>query len=366
MKISAIHPKDLGATERARWDALRTAEPACASPYFSIAYTKTIGAVRGDARVAVIEDGGAIVGFFPVQRASRFAAMGLGAPITDMQGLVASADLAIDKAGLCRALGVGRIDILVAPAALTALAAELHGRGETFITHLSGQTGAAFDAALRAANPGTVKKQNQKRRKLEREVGPLRLTAPSRDRAALETLLEWKRRQCQTTRQPKVWETPWVAATIERLWAGDDPDLRLIHCTLHAGDTLAAGFLMLQSGRHLHAWIIGYEPALAAVSPGVLLARAAMAWAADHGFQEVDWGGGRYTYKEMITQEVRPTVWGSLHGRSMSGMLRAGLYGVRGLVEQAPLGGLRTFPGKAMRRLDVLRGLGLTPPARPT
>lgn len=359
MQVRAIHPKELGAPERARWDALRAASHECRSPYFSFPYIQAIGAVRRDARVVIIEDDGAITGFLPVQRSSRFAAMGLGAPISDVQGLIATAPYTLDPASLCRALQVGRIDILSTPAGHAALSAHLHGRSETFVTRLHGLSDGGFERQLRTENPGTVKKQNQKRRKLERDHGPLRFTAFNRNRADLESLLDWKRRQCRATRQPPVWETPWVAAALDRIWALDDPDFRLVFCTLHAGETLAGGLVLLQSGPLLHAWIIGYEPALAVYSPGVLVGRAAMGWAADSGFAEVDWGGGRYDFKEMLTHEVRPMAWGSLHGRSVSGLVRDGLYRVRAAMEQTPMTFLRDLPGKAMRRLDVHRGLGL-------
>lgn len=71
--------------------------PCPATPYLTPDWAKLIGDVRDDARVCVIQDG---AGFFGAQRLSRFAAMGLGAPISDYQGVVGLADLPVNGADI--------------------------------------------------------------------------------------------------------------------------------------------------------------------------------------------------------------------------------------------------------------------------
>ena len=75
---------------------------------------RIVADIRDDARICVIDDG---AGFFAAQRLSPFAAMGLGAPITDYQGIVASAPLDVNPGDLCRSLKVGRIDLTHVPEA---------------------------------------------------------------------------------------------------------------------------------------------------------------------------------------------------------------------------------------------------------
>lgn len=361
MKAVAVHPRELGAAERQRWDALRAGSRVCASPYFSWGYVQSVGAARANARVVVLEDGGAIQGFLPVQRTSPFAAMGLGAPISDMQGVIGDPALQLDSTAVCRALRVGRVDLLATPLAMTSLTASLHGRSETFVTLLDAVRNPDTGAALWERSARTQKKQARRTRKMEREQGPLRFTPNNRDRADLEALLNWKRVQCRETRQPPVWETDWVRDTIDRIWACDSGDLTPILSTLHSGDRLAAATLLLQSGPILHVWMIGHEPELGSYSPGVQIGELVVQWAADAGYAEMDWGGGHYGFKDMLSHEARPLAWGSLHGASVSGLMRACFYGLRRTVEGSPVGPLRDLPGKAMRRLDVYRGLGLTP-----
>ncbi len=85
MRLETVHPRELSASDAALWRAHQTSDPALQSPYLTPDWAKLIGDVREDARVVVIQDG---AGFFGAQRLSRFAAMGMGAPIADYQGVV--------------------------------------------------------------------------------------------------------------------------------------------------------------------------------------------------------------------------------------------------------------------------------------
>ena len=59
----------------------------------------------------------------------------------------------------------------------------------------------------------------------------------------------------------------------------------------------------------------------------------------------------------MSTQ--RPLAWGFAGRPSAAALVRGTQYGVRALLEGGSFGRLSELPGKAMRRLDVCRGLGV-------
>ena len=50
-------------------------------------------------------------------------------------------------------------------------------------------------------------------------------------------------------------------------------------------------------------------------------------------------------------------VFGFLGAPSVPTLVRHAAYGVRQMVEALPLGRVSEIPGKAMRRIDLLRGL---------
>jgi CelD/BcsL family acetyltransferase involved in cellulose biosynthesis len=363
MRLWAIHPNELGSGEIARWRALRALSPGLGSPYFAPAFTQIIGAVRADARVVVIEDGGQIQGFLPVQRPTGLAAMALGAPISDYQGPIAHPDLPIAPRLLCTALKVGRIDFTRTPVDLPGMSAHLHGRDESFVARFSPGGGlAAYEENLRQTSPGTHKKQSQKWRKLVRERADVAFLPDICDGGLFRQLIDWNRRQCEVTRQPPVWSTRWVLEALDRIWAETNADFRPCLAALMADGQAIALLLVLRSGPSWHSWMIGHVRGYDNFSPGVLAARRFSGWAADQGALELEWGSGSYGYKDYIAPHRRDVAWGSFSRASMSGLMRQSLYSARAILEKAPISSLRALPGKAMRRLDMHRGLGLFAP----
>lgn len=357
MRIHLAHPADLGAPELAHWRRLQQTDAALAGPFFSPGYAQAVAAARTDARLLVLEDDGGIAGYFAAQRPSAFAAMPLGTPLTDVQGLVAAPDLPVTAGDLCRALKVGRIDFSGVLATQTAFAGGHRGVSGSWIAEV-GAGSAAYLAVLRERRNETVRQQDKKRRKLVREQGEVVFTPQSRNRAHFEQVLAWKQGQSRRTRQPPVWETPWVLDVVNAAWESSAPDFRGALFTLTVGDTLVAGNFFLAGNGVLQDWIIAHDDAFNGYSPGVMLARAICEWAGDNGFHSVDFGPGDYQYKRQLTTTTRDLAWGFAARPSLAGAVRGVQYGVRGLVEAAPLGRWSDLPGKAMRRLDVWRGIG--------
>jgi CelD/BcsL family acetyltransferase involved in cellulose biosynthesis len=119
---------------------------------------------------------------------------------------------------------------------------------------------------------------------------------------------------------------------------------------------------LLQSGPVLHTWIIGHECAFESYSPGMSLTRRSIEWAADNGFTEVDLGLGDYRFKRQLTNHVRHVAYGYLGDSSMAAAVRKLEYDVRRAVEGSAVAMVQRLPGKAMRRWDTHRALGLIPP----
>jgi CelD/BcsL family acetyltransferase involved in cellulose biosynthesis len=356
VRVEVIHPQELGAAGRAAWTRMRQSNPNLASPYFSLGFSEAVASSRPDIRVAVIEDNEAIVGFLGVQGKSRFAAMALGAPISDYQGFVAAPDQQIDFDGLFKALRVGRVDFTHLPTDQANFASVFQGASPTWVANLR-QGKAAYLERIKTKRYETLRQQDRKRRKLEREVPQSTYTAASKAREHLETLLEWKTEQCRRTGQPLVWAAPWVRQTVDAAFYAEDPDFRGILFTLSDGPKLIAAHFNLVSGNVMHAWLIGHHPDYEQYSPGVLITRFLVEWAADNGFVEVDFGPGDYRYKREFGEPGRELGWGYAGRPSVSASIRAIELGGRRIVEAVPITSLAAIPGKIMRRLDVMRGL---------
>lgn len=350
VRFETIHPKELGQADIEKWRSHQRA--GTFSPYLTPDWAQLIGAARADARVVIVNDG---EGYFGAQRLSRFSAMGLGAPISDYQGLVSCERLKIAPAQLCRALNVGRIDLTHVPAGATPFKAA--GAEGSWIAETQSSS-ELYEAALRTRRAEFVRQTDKKARKLERERGQVEFRAQSSERTDFETLVSWKNTQLQRTGQPEIWAAPWVRQTLDRCFAAREPRFGGALFTLSVDGAMAAGAFCLRSGSVLHFWIVAHDSAFDAYSPGVQLARRIIGWAADHGVTEVDFGPGDYQYKRQLSTTQRMLEWGVVAGASFSGAVRRGAHGLRSQIEKAPQPKLAALPGKAMRRLDLMRALG--------
>jgi CelD/BcsL family acetyltransferase involved in cellulose biosynthesis len=350
VRLETIHPKELGPAELARWREHQRASAHLRSPYLTPEWAQTIGAVRDDARVCVIGGG---AGFLGVQRLSRFAAMGLGAPIADYQGLIGNTGVGVEPRALCRSLGVGRIDVANAP---TGTLLSPAGQDGSWIAEVRGGRD-LYEAALKQRRGEFVRQTDKKARRFAREFGPVEFRARSADYGDFETLIAWKNAQLQRTGQPQIWARPWVRRALDACFQVRANEFGGALFTLHAQDTLAAAAFCLQSGPVLHLWLLGHDSAYDAHSPGVQLARRTIHWAAEHGFAEVDFGTGDYQYKRQLSTTQRQLEHGVIAGASWSGAVRRAEHALRTRLENLPQPRLAALPGKAMRRLDLMRAL---------
>ena len=351
MRLETIHPKEIGDAEAALWRAHQAARPELGSPYLTPEWARIIGETRGDARVCVIEDG---AGFLGVQRLSRFSAMGLGAPLADYQGVVGRADLEIRPQALCEALKVGRIDFTHVPAG-QALFAAVGAEGSWIAETADGR--AAYEVGLKQRRSEFARQTDKKLRKLAREHGEAEFSAGACSRAEFDTLVSWKNAQLKRTGQPEIWAAPWVNRTLNACFESRSETFGGELFTLRVGGRLAAAAFALRSARVLHLWLIAHDAAFDAFSPGVQLTRWLIGWAADKGLAEVDFGPGEYQYKRQFASTQRMLERGAASRLSLSGAVRSAEHALRARIERLPQPALAALPGKAMRRLDLMRAL---------
>jgi CelD/BcsL family acetyltransferase involved in cellulose biosynthesis len=77
VKITVVHPSELGEPELASWRGFQQADRSLANPFLSPEFTVTTGRLRPRVRVAVLSEQSGAVGFFPFER----RALGYGVPI---------------------------------------------------------------------------------------------------------------------------------------------------------------------------------------------------------------------------------------------------------------------------------------------
>ncbi len=359
MRVECVSPLALNAQDVAQWRAVLAADGELTSPYLAPEWAQTVARRRGDVSVAVFRDGdGAPVGFLPVQLSSGHAAMPVGGPICDYQAFIgpAGADLPL----AVRELGVGRID-LTAGLANNAV-------GECLLAHDVGHVVRFADGwqawcdQRAAAGSKTIARTRKKLTKLTRDHdGDVALEAFSTDPHAFETLLRWKRAQMKRTGVTDIFEHAWIDGVVRDCFAWDpaDPHFGGAMFVLRVKGQPVAVLFCLRAGRALHAWFVAHDDALSAHSPGIIVFVEAIRAAANAGYTEMDLGPGNYAFKQSLANHARPIGAGFVGRPGFAAAFKAAQFQMRALVESLPVGPVREWPAKAMRRLDVARGLAV-------
>ena len=359
MQIDIVAPSELTPADIAAWKQLQATDPNLATPYLGPEWVLTAAAIEGPdrrlARVAVIREGGEAAGFMAV-RAGRAAALPVGAPMCDYQGLVARPGLVIDPVAIVRALGVARLDFTHMLADQAAFAPYIQGRTLSQVIDLS-EGYEAYAAGRREAGSSIMRDCGKKLRRLEKAHGPVTFTALSQSWPDFERLIELKRAQYRGTRQTDIFDTPWPLELVRTLFERRDPDFGGALFTLSVEGRPTAMHFALRSRNVLHCWIIAHEPDFERFSPGVLLIDHMLRWAAANGMRELDLGPGDYRFKLQLANATRALGHGFVGRPSPVTLARAAQYRVRRAAEALPLGRVSALPGKAMRRLDLWRGL---------
>jgi CelD/BcsL family acetyltransferase involved in cellulose biosynthesis len=358
MQIEVLAPLDLSADDAACWARLQD-DRALISPFLSPRWAQSLARIKGpdrhQARVAVVRQDGESVGFLAA-RVSRFSAMAPGAPLCDYQGAVTDRRVRIDPRRLVAALKVARLDFDKLMADQSAFRPYMRGAAASQVIDLRAGHD-AYAADRRNAGTDILKDCAKKRRKLEREHGTVVFTAASTAEADFDQLIAWKRAQYAATNQTDIFDAGWPLELLRSLFHSQDSAYRAILFTLHADGKLIAAHLALCTPKVVHAWFIAHDPGFCRYSPGLILMADVIRWAADRGVLELDLGSGDYRFKLSLANRTRAIAHGFVGLPSASSLVRDAAYRVREMAEALPLGSASALPGKAMRRLDVIRSL---------
>jgi CelD/BcsL family acetyltransferase involved in cellulose biosynthesis len=360
MSLELLTPQALTAEDIAAWEGLQARDPALASPFLSPHWPLALSAVDGPdreaLRIAVQREGGRPVAFLPIRK-RRFTAMPAGAPMCDYQGVVAEPGAAMDLKALVRMLGVQRLDFSHAIEGQASYAPYVKGGQESLLIDVS--QGFEAYAEAQKAHSGILGDTAKKKRKIEREVGETVFTAMSDSQADFDRLIEWKRAQYRTTGQTDIFAAGWPLELLNNIRADGRPGFGGALFTLHVGGELIAAHFALRGAQSLHAWFIAHDDAYGRYSPGVILMVEILKWQAANGYGLMDLGPGDYRFKHQLSNGKLPVGFGFVGRPSAAAFLRGAEYEVRKAAEALPLGKVSALPGKAMRRFDTMRALGV-------
>lgn len=356
MRVHGINPLVMTDRDIAVWRGLLAADPALTSPYLTPDWARAVAMRRADACVVVWRrEDGSPAGFLPVQRAGLHAAVPMGGPVCDYQALVGAADLDLQLAA--KALRVGRIDF-TAGLRDNAVSSCLLTDDAGHVVRFAGGWD-AWCAEKQTAGSKVVSRLRKKFSKLKREHADVVFEPFSTDKAAFDTLIAWKREQMRRTGVTDIFEHDWIDVLVRSTFTApaDNPHFGGAMFVLRSGARPIAILFCLRAAKALHAWFVAYDPEFSEYSPGLLVFAEAIRAAAERGYAELDLGPGDYPFKESLANASRPIGSGFIGQPGLTSGIRAAQFQVRALVESLPVGRAKHWPAKAMRRLDIARGL---------
>lgn len=298
MKVAVIAPEDLGGPELALWRDWQSRDPRLTSPFLTPEFVAGCGRHRPRVRVAVVEDGGAVVAFLPFEAVSRSVARGLGHRLVDCQGIVCdpTGPPPLTEVLRASALAVIEFDHLVGHQA-----AQLTGRSVLVaspVVDLHAGWEAYLGAKRRAG--GRIKRLQTKGRKLAREVGEVHFAYDLPDHGRLDALIGWKRAQYRRTGRGDAFADGSLRALLHDLLEVRSPGFGLRLSSLEAGGRTVALQLCVRGNGVLGSWFPGYDPEFAPYSPGAVGMLALLEAAAADGIGQVDLGKGHEDYKQSL------------------------------------------------------------------
>ena len=290
-----ISAHDLTDEQRRTWSDIQANTPALDSPFFCSEFTRIVASVRNDVEVALMEQDGRAVGFFPYQRQGRTAHAVVGR-LSEFHGAIAPQDLAWSATELFRACDIDSWHFGHLAHMQKEFGEYAWGQKPSpFIDLSSGYD--AYRAWVKQTG-SSLPQVERKARKLGREVGPLRFEWHDPAPEVLASLVDWKSAQHRRTQVLEIFRYRWVKNLLEELKSFVSPAFAAPLAALYAGDKLVAVHLGIRSQNALHIWFPAYNLDYENYSPGLILLLKLAESAADRGTGRIDMGPGKERYKQ--------------------------------------------------------------------
>lgn len=357
MDIQALPPAALTQKQLRAWSELLGGQPGLDSPFFDPGYVRMLGDIRPQVEVGLITDGDELQGVFPFERHRSRIGRPLGIKLADFQGLVAAPDLTLSTSELLEGCGlsVWHFDHLLLQPAVWA-----PWHGETADSpYLDLSAGyAAYVEERKRAGTNQMTQTDRKRRKLEREVGPVRFAWHTDSRDVFETLLRWKSAQRRQTGTFDVLQFPWVVELLNRLRVAAAGSFQGVLSALYADERLIAAHLGMRSSGVLHHWFPAYDHEFYRYSPGLILLLELAREAADRGVRRIDLGKGNDQYKDSFRSAGMNVAAGAVDRRPIQHSLRRAWFQARRWIKASPCRRHIQYPKRFIRRLQNQRTMG--------
>jgi CelD/BcsL family acetyltransferase involved in cellulose biosynthesis len=335
MKIHHLPARRLTDELASHWCEILRKTPQLAGPFFRPEFTVAVASVRDDVEVAVLEEGGEILGCFPYQRTRWNVAQPVGGPLAGFHGVIAEPEVYWLPGEILAACKLSAWEFNQQLAWQTPLAPYFSHRAASPVMDVSGGYELWLESRVAASAPlaQTLDWVHQ----LHEQSHSLEFTWHTTDAAMFEQFLAWCLPANGKTGCDNLFRQQWVVALLEMLRQAEGPNLRGILSALRVDGRAVAIHFALQANSILHSWFAAHDPDQIAGRAGQILQLQIAQHAADHGVQRIHLGHGDRDYRQWFATDVIEVAAGCYDRRPFAAAIRKGWAATRDWVGSSTL-----------------------------
>jgi CelD/BcsL family acetyltransferase involved in cellulose biosynthesis len=307
MRVTVVRPGDLGPGEASLWARFQKSCPELQNPFFSLAFAQVVDRHRPNARVAVVEDDGAIQAFLPFDLGPQRIGMPIGDPMNNLQGFISGGAIVDARRVICKA-GLRGWRYTAAPAKQRALAA--HHYSGTLVEASLIDLSDGYESYLASRTKKFTDDFRQQWRSMERRVGPASLEWGSTAQEHIQQLIDWKSARYGGTRE--LFAEPAARRILEELSPSSSEECGGVVTVLRAGNQVLAVCSTLTAPGVISGWFMGHDPEMKKFSPGKLVLLATAEEAAQRDITRFELGAGQDAYKSRVGNASYPVAGGGV------------------------------------------------------
>ena len=320
-----------------QWQSLRQCHEHFSSPYFDPNFIKAVAKVRDDVRIVMVVENGRPVCFLPIQENSKGRAVPAGGRLNDYHGLLGKpSDTVAHFKKIMKAAEVKSyaFHALVPPETEQL---QPYSFRELRTHHLDLSDGWEAYRKWVRRHSSTVKRQGQKTRNLEKEVGPIRFEFDCSEGEVLERLIELKRAKYQRSKTFDILSVEWAANLLRELHNVKHQNFQGILQAMWAGDELICVHFGMMTDEILHYWFPIFDHQYSRYSPGTEMMLQVAEEACRRGIKKLDLGYGDDAYKFKFCNGNEAVINGQVNFNSLELMIAQKRYELRTKLKNIPM-----------------------------
>ena len=347
-KYHLCKARELNEEDWLRWLQIQKSRRDLSNPFFHPGLTRSVASIRDDVEVVVLSDDESPVGYFPFQRCPGNIAQAVVGRLSEFHGVISMPGIHFEPEELLRAAGLRAWHYDHLPVSQHQFENSTWGYSASPFMDLSSGYNAYRETVKKKGS--SLSQVERKRRKMVREIGPLKFEFQATDEDAFQSLIKWKTEQHRRTGVLQIMKAEWVPALLDLLKQTQFHDFQGQFSTLHAGNNLVAVHLGLRNDSALHIWFPTYNRKYEKYSPGLILLLEMAKQAAAEKLNRIDFGRGEERYKANFKTDDFQIAEGAVDTRPITSQVRRGWFKTKQWIRASPYRKQLEMPLNACRK----------------